>query len=284
MALIRKWVASGMPRGRSARGSRGPALQWHLGSGQTRPGLIGGAALDFAGLWLRCLSELRIALPAPADALDIRAMEIRPAAPQVVHHANVLIDRTASWRRQHPDTWRDGVPGMELMLLTQATASIPDSHFLFWKPDTPALVEPEGMPWQLDAGNDLILNMHLKTLRQAGNGSPRKSVFTSPTRRHESNPCCCSLNTTLPSIYRPASATSWSKTNLNCPLLSTCWESYPHAHYLGKDLEAYAVLPGGRKVWLIWIRNWDIEPAIGLSIPPWCLFAQRHDHLYALPL
>ena len=38
----------------------------------------------------------------------------------------------------------------------------PDSHFLFWKPDSLALVEPKGMPWRLDPGNDLILNMHLK--------------------------------------------------------------------------------------------------------------------------
>ncbi len=38
----------------------------------------------------------------------------------------------------------------------------PDSHFLFWKPDSPALIEPAGMPWRLDPGNDLILNMHLK--------------------------------------------------------------------------------------------------------------------------
>src|ERR1700691_5614934 len=44
----------------------------------------------------------------------IRAMEIRPVAPRIVHHANILIDRTASFRRAHPAEWKDGVPGMEL--------------------------------------------------------------------------------------------------------------------------------------------------------------------------
>jgi Flp pilus assembly protein TadD len=34
---------------------------------------------------------------------------------------------------------------------------------------------------------------------------------------------------------------------------------YPHAHYLGKDMQAWAVLPGGEKKWLVWIRDWDID-------------------------
>ena len=34
---------------------------------------------------------------------------------------------------------------------------------------------------------------------------------------------------------------------------------YPHAHYLGRDLEGWATLPNGEKKWLVWIRNWDID-------------------------
>jgi tetratricopeptide (TPR) repeat protein len=33
----------------------------------------------------------------------------------------------------------------------------------------------------------------------------------------------------------------------------------PHAHYLGKDLQGYALLSNGEKRWLIWIRNWDFN-------------------------
>ncbi len=32
---------------------------------------------------------------------------------------------------------------------------------------------------------------------------------------------------------------------------------YPHAHYLGKVLEGYATLPGGKREWLIRIPDWD---------------------------
>ena len=65
-------------------------------------------------------------------------MEIRPAVPQIVHHANILIDRTASFRRAHPAQWKDGVPGMELEVDT-GNEFDPDSNFLFWKPDTPVM-------------------------------------------------------------------------------------------------------------------------------------------------
>jgi len=34
---------------------------------------------------------------------------------------------------------------------------------------------------------------------------------------------------------------------------------YPHAHYLGKDLKAFATLPDGTTKWLIWIRNWNFN-------------------------
>src|ERR1700678_2156678 len=34
---------------------------------------------------------------------------------------------------------------------------------------------------------------------------------------------------------------------------------YPHAHYLGHDMQGWATLPDGEKKWLVWIRSWDID-------------------------
>jgi hypothetical protein len=33
----------------------------------------------------------------------------------------------------------------------------------------------------------------------------------------------------------------------------------PHAHYVCKDMKAWAILPGGRKRWLLWIADWDFN-------------------------
>jgi mono/diheme cytochrome c family protein len=160
IAMLREWTRSGMPEGNPADAPPVPrySSDWVLGT----PDLILTAPKPFRTPASGSDVFRNFILPYPLQQTHyIRAMEILPGAPRVVHHANVLIDRTASLRRAHPQDWRDGIAGMELMVDSGNTFD-PDSHFLFWKPDTPALVEPPGMPWRLDPGNDLILNMHLK--------------------------------------------------------------------------------------------------------------------------
>jgi hypothetical protein len=63
----------------------------------------------------------------------IRAMEIRPGAPQVVHHANVVIDRTASLRRSIPTIGRAAFRAWNCWS-TPATASNPTAISSFGSP------------------------------------------------------------------------------------------------------------------------------------------------------
>ena len=160
IALIAKWTNSGMPEGDPASAPTPPKYSetWQHGQPDlilsiTQPYTLPASGTDVFRNFI---------LPYTLKQTHyIRAMEIRPSVPQIVHHANVLIDRTASYRREHPIDWQNGVPGMELSV-DAGNSFDPDSSFLFWKPDTPYLLEPPTMPWRLDPGNDLILNMHLK--------------------------------------------------------------------------------------------------------------------------
>lgn len=255
IALIRKWVSTGMPRGEEAPP---PAphydTSWTLG----KPDLV--LAVEHPATLPASGSDifLNFVLPYPLDKTHyVRAMEIRPGAPQVVHHANVLIDRTASWRRQHPDTWRDGVPGMELIVDAGNTFD-PDSHFLFWKPDTPALVEPNGMPWRLDPGNDLILNMHLKPSGKPETVAAQIGLYftdASPSKQ----PMLLQLEHDTALDIPPGKSDFVITDELRLPVDVDVLGIYPHAHYLGRDLQGYAILPNGEKKWLIWIRGWDID-------------------------
>ena len=34
---------------------------------------------------------------------------------------------------------------------------------------------------------------------------------------------------------------------------------FPHAHYIGKEMQAYAILPSGEKQWLLHIKDWDFN-------------------------
>jgi Flp pilus assembly protein TadD/mono/diheme cytochrome c family protein len=256
VALLRRWVDSGMPEGDPARAMAPPHYDasWQMGKpdlilSTERPYMLRASGSDIFRNFI---------LPYPLTKTHfIRAMEILPGTPQVVHHANVLIDRTASLRHQHAGDWKDGIGGMELELDAGNTFD-PDSHFLFWKPDTPVLVEASGMPWRLDPGNDLILNMHLKPSGKPEAIDAQIGLYFAdqPATKH---PMLLQLEDDQ-DLDIPAGARDFVvQDELTLPLDVEVLGIYPHAHYLGRELESWAILPGGQKKWLIRISNWDID-------------------------
>jgi tetratricopeptide (TPR) repeat protein/mono/diheme cytochrome c family protein len=256
LMLIKSWVDADMPEGEAAEAPRPPvfSVDWQLGP----PDLI-----------LRVTSPMQVPasgtdlfhnfiLPVPITQTKyIRAMEIKPGAPRVVHHANILIDRTASLRHHHRDDWQQGIPGMELTV-DSGESFDPDSHFLFWKPDSPALIEPSGMSWRLDPGNDLILNMHLKPTGKPETVQATVGLYFAdkPVTAH---PMLLQLEHDAALDIPAGDAAFVIEDHLKLPIDVDVLGVYPHAHYLGKDLEAYAILPNGEKKWLILIRDWDID-------------------------
>jgi Flp pilus assembly protein TadD/mono/diheme cytochrome c family protein len=260
VALIKQWVESGMPQGDLADAPKPPPFsgegssEWQLGP----PDLI-----------LHSDSSMQVApsgtdlfrnfiLPVPVtETKYIRAMEIKPGSPQVVHHANVLIDRTEALRRAHPDDWKQGIPGMEITV-PSGDSFDPDSHFLFWKPDSLALVEPKGMPWRLDPGNDLILNMHLKPTGKPETVDATIGLYFAdePATEH---PMLLQLEHDAALDIPANDANFVVEDQLKLPVDVDVLGVYPHAHYLGKKMEGYAILPNGTKKWIILIRDWDID-------------------------
>jgi len=256
VALLRKWFQAGMPNGDAKTAPAAPVYDatWQMG----KPDLILKQPQPFTLPAGGADVFRNFVFPYPLkDGRYIRAMEIRPGAPRVVHHANVLIDRTGSFRRQHPSDWRAGVPGMEILLDAGNTFD-PDSHFLFWKPDTPALVEPEGMPWRVDAGNDLILNIHLKPSGKAETVDAEIGLYFTD-KPPAKQPMLLQLDRD-DALDIPAGDKAFTvEDELALPVDVEALGVYPHAHYLGKEMQAWAMLPDGEKKWLVWIREWDID-------------------------
>ncbi len=256
IAQIARWVQTGMPQGDLSAAPPAPQYRadWQYGTPDLiltveRPLLLPASGTDVFQNFI---------LPYPLkQSRYIRAMEIRPVAPRVVHHANILIDRTASFRREHPEQWKDGVPGMELEVDTGREFD-PESNFLFWKPDTPVLVEAKGMPWRLDPGNDLILNMHLMPSGKPEVASAQVGLYFTdqpPTAK----PMLLQLEHDQ-ALDIPAGAHDFAvDDSMRLPVDVEVLGIYPHAHYLGKRLEAWAVLPDQQKRWLIMIPSWDID-------------------------
>jgi Flp pilus assembly protein TadD/mono/diheme cytochrome c family protein len=256
IALIAKWVQTGMAEGDESAAPPPPKYNagWQYGTPDLvlkveRPFTLAASGTDVFRNFV---------LPYPLKQTHyIRAMEIRPAAPRIVHHANLLIDRTASFRRAHPAQWKEGVPGMELEVDTGNDFD-PDSNFLFWKPDTPVLVEPEGMPWRLDPGNDLILNMHLKPSGKPETASAEIGLYFTD-KPPSKQPMLLQLEHDAALNIPAGDGDFLVEDSLRLPVDVDVLGIYPHAHYLGKRMEAWATLPDQQKKWLILIPSWDID-------------------------
>ena len=187
----------------------------------------------------------------------VRAFELRPGDKRVVHHANVIIDRSRLLRRHDGEDGQPGFGGMDV--ITEVTGEFdPDSHFLFWKPGSPVQQEPSNMPWKLDPGSDLIVNLHLQP-----SGKPEivdaelGLYFTdqAPSLR----PMLLQLEHDGALDIPPGSRSFAVTDHLKLPIAVNLLAIYPHAHFLGKQVDAWAELPDGKRLSLLKIDRWDIN-------------------------
>src|SRR5450432_1106011 len=187
----------------------------------------------------------------------IRAFELRPGNKRVVHHANMIVDRSRLLRRRDGQDGQPGFGGMDVE--TEVTGEFdPDSHFLFWKPGSPAQEEPADMAWRLDPGSDLILNLHLQPSGKPEIVNAEVGLYfaTQAAARH---PMLLQLEHDG-AIDIPAGSRSFAVTDhLKLPVAVNLLAIYPHAHYLGKQVEAWAELPDGARRPLLKIDRWDMN-------------------------
>jgi hypothetical protein len=180
-------------------------------------------------------------------------VELKPGSRTAVHHARMMVDGTSSSRELAAVDPEPGFDGMDML----SNAANPDGHFIGWTPGKTRLPPLEGMSWRLDPGTDLVVQLHLRT-----SGEEQEVAATvefhfadEPPSRHPAILVVSSLM-----IDIPAGATDYRVSNsFTLPVDVEVLSVYPHAHYLGKQLNATAILPNGREVPLIRIPDWDFN-------------------------
>jgi len=249
--VISDWVMAGAPEGSPGEMPPPPTFagDWELGT----PDLVLDAQAAFpvpaSGPDLYWNFVFSAAIPA---ARYVRAIEIRPGNRTLVHHANLLVDRTGSSALEAHA--RGGFPGMDLTLFRSPFD--PDGHFLFWKPGSAPHVEPDGFAWRLNPGNQLVLNTHVHPSGKAEELRPSLGIYFTdqPPAKY---PLLVQLENDN-ALDIPAGAAHFAVgDDFRLPMDVDLLAIYPHAHYLGKRLEAYATLPDGTRTWLIRILDWD---------------------------
>lgn len=249
--LIQQWVEQGMAEGDPADLPNMPLWSkgWQLGTPDlvlkmAQPYLLRAEAPDLFRNFV---------IPNPLSATRyVKAVEFRAKNSTVIHHAQVLVDRTASSRRLDQ---QDGEPGFDGMFLEKAAS--PDGYFIGWVPGRVPLMEPEGMAWQLESGSDLVVQLHMLPT-----GKPEAVQFSlgfyftdvPPVRR----PCLLRIGSETIDIP-PGQKDYRIKDTYTLPVDVHVIRVYPHAHYLGKDMKGYAVLPDGSTKWVIRIKDYDFN-------------------------
>jgi len=253
--MIRRWVKDGATEGLSSDLPPTPKFNegWQLG----RPDLV--VKMPEAYTLPAGGTDVfrNFVIPIPVTTMRyVKAVEILPGNKKIVHHANLLIDRTQSSRRLDAQDPEIGFGGMDVVV--ESESFDPDSHFLFWKPGATPWIEPDGMAWRLDAGTDLVINMHLQPSGKPEMIQPVIGLYFT-VQPPTSYPILLQLEHDG-AIDIPAGKEDFVITDeLTLPLDVDALGVYPHAHYLGKDLQALATLPDGTKKWLVRITRWDLD-------------------------
>jgi Flp pilus assembly protein TadD len=250
---LRRWADAGAPEGdlRALPPPPAPPPAWPLGTPDLT--LVSDATYVLPAEGGDVFHNLVFRAPI-RDERWVRAVAIRPGNPRVVHHANVLVDRSGAARARDAAEPGPGFAGMDIE--TEFDEFEPDSHFLFWKPGSASAPDAPDMAWRLDERTDLVLNLHLQPSGKPEPIRPEIGLYFAD-RAPSRFPMLLQLEhdgaLDIPPGARDFVVTDEYRLPVDVEVLGI----YPHAHYLGRDLRATAALPDGTERALIWIRDWN---------------------------
>ena len=251
IALIQLWAVTGAAQGDPA--DLPPRPEWSTGWQLGEPDLV---------------VQMTQPYTLPADAVDvfrnfvipltvdtpkwIKTVEVRPGNPRIVHHGVMRIDRTRS-----SQLLADREPEMGFGSMNMGDAVVPDGHSIDWTPGMQPYPGTEGLAWKLGPGTDAVLQLHMlptgrpETIQPIlglhyADAEPEKHLFGMMLRARDID---------IPAGEKNYVTTDSYVVPIDIEVLSV----YPHAHYLGKRIEAYATLPDGEQVPLIHIPDWDFR-------------------------
>lgn len=259
---IERWVSGGMLEGDAVDLPTAPSFAdgWELGEPElvltVQPPLLvsPGDADTFRHLVLRTPFK---------SGVFVRAVEFKTGGAPI-HHAVVRLDRTSGSRRRDG---RDGQPGFDAMSW-DGDIQDPDGQFIGWAPGRGPIVSPDGMPWRLDRGADLVVEVHVPASGRPLTIQPTIGLFLSDTP-----PVATPVRVTMESksIDIPPGEEDYVVTETyDLPVALDLLSVFPHAHYLGKEMRVTATFPDGVIRSLLHIKQWD--------------FRWQQDYRYVTPI
>ena len=251
ISAIQTWVAQGMMRGDPSDLPTVTARSdgWQLGA----PDIVIRMPDAYVLPAQRRDMFRTFVIPSPVTAgRYVRAVEFLPGNPRVVHHANIKIDRTRLSRRRDDDEPGAGYEGVGSL-----EAKFPDGIFLGWTPGQSPRVLPDGMSWRLEPDSDLVVELHLMPGETPQPVQVSVGLFLTDQRPLRTS---YMLRLGRQDIdIAPGRRDYVNADSYTLPVDVDAIAVQPHAHFLAKEVKAWATLPGGAVVPLIYIKDWNFH-------------------------
>ncbi|MCI0651651.1 MAG: tetratricopeptide repeat protein [Planctomycetes bacterium] len=244
--IFEEWAAAGAPPGDLSDAPEVPrfAEGWQLGT----PDL----ALESPAFQLAAAGSDRFRTFVIPIALDaprwICTVELRPENPRVTHHARLGIDRSHESARRDA---ADAEPGYDGVTWGQD----PNGQIITWAPGMIARHATPGTAWRLHPQTDLVLLAHLQP-----SGKPETVRFRIGLHFAAEPPAARPLILRIGSrdIDIPAGDANHVVTDeFVVPVDVAAHSIFPHAHSLCRTVSVDAELPGGARLPLLRIEDFD---------------------------
>jgi hypothetical protein len=247
--LLMDWMTNGMPEGNPANTPAPPVFNGGA--------LLGGGDLEVQiPLYMSKAtsgSDDYVCFSIPSNLLQtrtIKAMEVIPGNPEIVHHCLIYIDETGSYPT---DT-------------TSGTCNGPTNATLVggYTPGSTPLIFPNGgglkLGMDLAANSNIVFAMHYPE-GSYGQFDDTRVVFhfydqgETGIRQVMADPIIQNWSFVL----SPEQFTSVSASYSNIPVDISLLSIFPHMHLLGKSIKSYAMPPSNDTIRLINIPKWDFH-------------------------
>ena len=258
IASIAAWVRQGMPKGDMARMPALPSFPdgWQLGT----PDLVleMPAAYDIPAAGPDIYRNFAI----PTGLIEdrwVRAIEYRPSARKVVHHALFAFVRGGSTS----SLAKTDAPGFGgVMPIAMIPTFAPSGDLGGWAVGATPQFLPDGLAWPLAKASDFVLQLHLHPTGKPEHERSRIGIYfaaSAPPRRMREmgTPGLFGL---LAGIDIPPGEKNYTlKGSLTMFANMRAYAVTAHMHYLGKEVRATATFPDKTSRPLLWIPDWDFN-------------------------
>ena len=245
ISTLRRWAEAGAPQGDPAKLQPAPHYPegWQLGTPDMTIRMPKPFAIPADGPDQYMCFDIPLHLTADKY---VRALEFRPEARSVVHHALFLLDSGHIGRQLGESYSCFGTPGF-----------LPSGALGGWTPGMQPARMPDGLQLILRKGSDLVMQIHYHPT-----GKPETDQSTLGLYFTDKPPTKWVMDIALGShqIDIPAGERAYKvRDHFTTPVDVEAVGIIPHAHYICKEMEGWAILPDGRKQWLLRIRDWKFN-------------------------